>query len=322
MKKARLFLFILFVLFLAFFLKNQILKTTLTASASKIMGAPVTLRQFSFGIFQQSIVLTDLKVYNPPGFDNQPFLDAPLIKVEYVLTDLLAGKLHFKNITFSLKELVIIKDREGKLNVDALKVAKPKEKSTSAKAETELPLKIDILELSIGKIILKDYTAGEPPKIRVHDIGYKKQIYRNITSAQQLAALIISQGLQETAIKGAKIYAASSLLGIGFIPAGVAMSLIKSDTAEGNFDHPVENVYAAALKTLKDTGSISSEDPSKGTIKGVSDRHSVEIQIYSVTKTSTRVRVSARRFWLPKPDEAEVVLVRISDNLNDKKEAR
>ncbi|MFA5038808.1 MAG: hypothetical protein WC732_03920 [Candidatus Omnitrophota bacterium] len=315
MKLLKVLFILLLVLLLGFFLKDQILKTTVTIAAEKVMGTRVSLEQFSFRVLNETITLKNLKVYNPPGYPQDPFLDAPLIHVEYVLQDLLARNLHFRKIQISLKELVLVKDKTGKLNVDSLKVAEPKEKKADAAPAEEIPLKIDILELSMGKIILKDYTAGDPPKIQVHDLGYKKQVYKNITSAQQLAALIISEGLRKTALKGAGIYAAGSLLGVGFLPAGAAMFLIKSGTAEGNFDHPFEKVYDSALKTVSKIGVVSAQNPPQGLLQAVVDKHKIEIRISEITPQTTQVRVTARRFGLPRPQQAEIVLIHISDRL-------
>ncbi|MDD2866551.1 MAG: AsmA family protein, partial [Candidatus Omnitrophica bacterium] len=165
-------------------LKDQIIKNTVTMATSQITGAPTTIDSFSLGIIQQTVTVKGFKLYNPPGFPKEIFVDIPAIHVAFVLGDILRKNIHFKEMDISLKELVIIKDKEGKLNVDALKVAeepqKPKEGTTQKQPTGQIPLQIDLLKLSIGKIIYKDYSKGETPKIEVYDLGYKQKTYQNI----------------------------------------------------------------------------------------------------------------------------------------------
>ncbi|MDD5537951.1 MAG: AsmA family protein [Candidatus Omnitrophica bacterium] len=300
-------------------LKDQIIKNTVTMATSQITGAPTTIDSFSLGIIQQTVTVKGFKLYNPPGFPKEIFVDIPAIHVVFVLGDILKKNIHFKEIEIALKELVIIKDKEGKLNVDALKVAeepqKPKEGTTQEQPTGQMPLQIDLLKLSIGKIIYKDYSKGETPKIEVYDLGYKQKTYQNITSAQQLVALILSEAMKGTAIKGAKIYAASAILGVGFLPAGVAFTLMGKDSAQNDFNIPFEKAYTVALNTVKTLGQVKSEDKNSGTIKVLIDKDDVTVKVQSVTEKTTRVIVQARRLLLPRPQIAGGVLQQMIDKL-------
>ncbi|MFA5315321.1 MAG: AsmA family protein [Candidatus Omnitrophota bacterium] len=300
-------------------LKDQIIKNTVTMATSQITGAPTTIDSFSLGIIQQTVTVKGFKLYNPPGFPKEIFVDIPAIHVAFVLGDILKKNIHFKEIEIALKELVIIKDKEGKLNVDALKVAeepqKPKEGTTQEQPTGQMPLQIDLLKLSIGKIIYKDYSKGETPKIEVYDLGYKQKTYQNITSAQQLVALILSEAMKGTAIKGAKIYAASAILGVGFLPAGVAFTLMGKDSAQNDFNIPFEKAYTVALNTVKTLGQVKSEDKNSGTIKVLIDKDDVTVKVQSVTEKTTRVIVQARRLLLPRPQIAGGVLQQMIDKL-------
>jgi uncharacterized protein involved in outer membrane biogenesis len=264
-------------------LKDQIIKNTVTMATSQVTGAPTTIDSFSLGIIKQTVTIKGFKLYNPPGFPREIFVDMPTIHVVFVLGDILRKNIHFKEIEISLKELVIIKDKDEKLNVDALKVAeepqKPKEETVQKKQPSEqMPLQIDLLKLSIGKIVYKDFSKGETPKIDVYDLGYKQKTYQNITSAQQLVALILSEAMKNTAIKGAKIYAASAILGVGFLPAGVAFTLMGKDSAQNDFDIPFEKVYTVAVDTVKSLGEIKTEDKASGTIKALIDKNDVTVK--------------------------------------------
>ncbi len=300
-------------------LKDQFIKNTITIATSQVTGAPATINNFSMSIIKQTVAIKDFKLYNPPGFPREVLVDIPTIRVALVLGDILKKKIHFKEIEIALKELVIIKDKDGKLNVDALKVAeepqKPKEETAQKQAAEQMPIQIDVLKLTIGKIIYKDYSKGKTPKVEVYDLGGKEKTYQNITSAQQLVALIFSEAMKGTAIKGAKIYAASAILGVGFLPAGVAVTLMGKDSAQNDFNIPFEKVYAAALNTVQALGQVKSENKDSGIIKVLIDKDDVTIKVQQTTEKTTRIMVQARRLLLPQPQIAGGVLQQISDKL-------
>jgi len=68
-------------------------------------------------------------------------------------------------IDIDLKDVVITKNKEGKLNVDSLNMVK------QSKSTPSTPVQVDLLNLNIGKIVYKDYTVGQKPSIRVDDIN-------------------------------------------------------------------------------------------------------------------------------------------------------
>ncbi|MDD5018826.1 MAG: hypothetical protein PHS61_00170 [Candidatus Omnitrophica bacterium] len=301
-------------------LRDQVIRKSIIIATTQVTGASASIEKFSLSLFRQTVTIRGFKLYNPPGFPKEIFVDMPMIHVAYVLGDIIRQHLHFKEINIALKELVIIKNKDGQLNVDQLKVMQEAEKQKGEAAEEEkpapqLPLQIDLLRLRIGKIIYKDFTAGEKPKIDVYDLGSKEKTYQNITSAQQLVTLILSEALKSTAIKSAKVYAASAVLGVGFLPAGVAITLLGKDGAQEHFDVPFDKAYTAAVETIQSIGSIKTEDKTTGSIKALVDKNDVTVNVEGVTEKTTRVTVSARRLLLPKPQAAGGILQHISEKL-------
>ena len=53
---------------------------------------------------------------------------------------------------------------------------------------------------------IKITPRGKEPLVQVFDVNLKDKTYKDIQSAQQLAALIMVEAMKPTAIKGAKIY--------------------------------------------------------------------------------------------------------------------
>jgi hypothetical protein len=128
-------------------------------------------------------------------------LDMPIVYVDYDIGDLFKGKLHFKHLKIYLSEFFVVKDANGRLNLDAFKLAKGKKEEAPAekKAAKSLPLKIDILDLKIGKVIYKDYSKGAKPEVREFNVDINER-YKNITDINSFARLLVVRALANTAI--------------------------------------------------------------------------------------------------------------------------
>ena len=211
------------VLFVLGILKDQIIKAVVTVGATQVVGAPVHIDGMSVGIFRQSVRIKGFKMYNPAGFPRGLLVDIPFISVDYDLPAILKGDLHLPFLVLDLKEMTVIKNREGKLNVDALKVAqKGQQEQKPAKS---MPLRIDVATLNLGKVVVKDYTKGERPSVQVYDIGVHNKTFKDIKSAEQFVALVMVQAMGPTALKSAAIYSAATFLGVAILPLGAAAAV-------------------------------------------------------------------------------------------------
>lgn len=298
--------------------KDSLIKSVVTAGTTKVIGAPVKIDGFSLSVFKQAVRIKGFRIYNPKGYPKEPFLDISEVSVDYDLGALLKRKLHLPSVVVNLNELVVIKNKEGKLNVDSLKVAQQKEepsKPKERKPSEQMPMQIDIFTLSIGKVIYKDFSVGDKPSIQVYDIGIKEKTYQNITSVQQLALLILEEPMKKTAIKGAGIYGAAAVLGVGFLPVGVAGALIGKDSSQIDFDVDYDKVFNTSAKVMREMGKSGQEDKTTGIVKGKVSGCNVTIKIVKKTDKTVQVTVSARKYLIPKPQIAGGVLHQISEEL-------
>jgi hypothetical protein len=226
MKKIGLICLVLVVILV--FLKDFLVQSAICRVGSSVLGARVTIGSFSWNLITQKIHIRHLYVFNPPGFPHQPMVDIPAIDVDYDLVSLIKGQNHFPYIHVDLKELSLIKNTEGQLNVDALKVSqKPTQQSSQPSASSSSrPLSIDIMKLSLGRTVYVNY-EGRPhqPSTKVFNLGFKEKTFKNITSVQQLSVVILTQAMAP-AIKTAAIYGAAKILEAGFLPMGIASGLI------------------------------------------------------------------------------------------------
>jgi len=315
MKKILIVLAIVVISILALgILKDTIIKSVITVVATQLTGAPVHIDGFSLGVFNQTVRISGFKMYNPKGFPRGTLVYLSKINVSYDLGAFFKNRLHLPNAEIELEELGLIKNAEGKLNVNELKVMKQEaKKEVKAKPSGQMPMQIDTLKLGIGKIVSKDYSPGKEPVVYVYDVNIHKT-YKNITSVQALAALILVEPMKAAGIQGAQIYGIAMAAGVAVLPVGIAATFAGKDSARQEFAASFENAYDASLAVLKRKGKVT-EDRLVGLITGEVDSAKVKIQIKKKAVDQVEIIVSARKFMLPKPKIAGGVLYEIAEKL-------
>jgi len=314
MKKSLKLLIIVIVSFFAILVvKDQIIKSVVTVVVTQVTDAPVHINGFSLGLLNQSVRISGFKMYNPKGFTKGILVDLPKINVAYDLGSIFKGKLHLPNVEIELKEMGLIKNKEGQLNVDSLKVVK-QGKSQKAKSSERMPLQIDVLKLGMGKIIMKDYSAGSEPLVQVYDINVHKG-YKNITSVQQLVLLIVAEPMKAAGIQGAKVYGVSMLAGVAVLPVAVALTFVGKDYAQEKVEANFDKTYDVSLKVLKRIGKVNSENRVNGVLSAEASGADIALNLKKVSGGLTEITISARKFLLPKPEIAAGIIYQISEEL-------
>ncbi len=304
---------VIFCVFTIGIIKDQAIKSVVTVIVTQIAGAPVHIDGFSLGVFSQSMRISGFKMYNPKGFSKGILVYLPKINVAYDLGALFKKRLHLLNAEIELKEMGLEKNKEGKLNVDALKVVRQGGEKEGRPSE-QMPMQIDILKLGIGKIVSRDYSSGKEPVVNVYDVNIHKS-YKNITSAQQLAALILAEPMKAAGIQGAKIYGVAMLAGVAILPVGMAATFAGKDSVQQDFTAGFDKAYEVSLSVLKQKGKITKEDKSAGIIGAEVNSAEVTIKIKKKVENKIELIISARKYFLPKPAIAGGVLYEINEKL-------
>ncbi|MCK5178198.1 MAG: AsmA family protein [Candidatus Omnitrophica bacterium] len=323
MKKYQKILIIVFIVIIGIVvLKDVLIKSAITTVGSSILGAPIKIRKFALRAITQKVHIEDMVIYNPKGFPEGPLVDISEIRVDFDLGALLKGELHLPLIIFDLKEIILVKDKDGNLNVDALKVAEvkeePEQKEEKAKPKESgkmMPMRIDELRLNVERVIMKDYSLGEKPVILVYEIALKDKVFKNIKSPEQLATLVMVQAMGPAGIKGAAIYGAATLLGAAFLPAGVVGILIGKDSSTAEYRTDYDELYDVSMSVINEAGTLKSEDRAKGVIKAKVDGADVTIKLEKTQEQKVQVTISARKLMLPKPEIAGGVQYQIEKEI-------
>ncbi len=308
MKKILTYILGVSIIIFAFSLLRDIAaQAVVTALASQATGAPVRIGRLSMSLMRQTIEIRDLCIYNPVGFPKGILAALPEIQIRYDLFSLLGGRLHLPLVDIELSELGLIRSKEGRLNVDALRAAKEEYKDKGA-----LPMRLDIVNLYIGRLVSKDYSLGIPI-VKVYEIRINKS-YRDITSVRQLVLLILSEPMKAAGIEGAIIYSAAALSQVAFLPVAAGALVIGQDSVSEVKDVPLKKLFEVSLAVLEKAGRVKSRDPA-GVITAEVNGAGVKVRLDKISEKKTRITVSARQYMLPRRETASGVLYQITAEL-------
>jgi len=261
---VKIFIIILIVLVALVLMRNLVVKTTIQSGIGIATGMPVSIKKLDINFKETLINIENLVVKNPMGFEGTTFVDIPKILIDIDLGAILKGKIHLKNLELDLKELNVVKNKKGVLNLDKLKAlteAKkeeaPKKAEPAKKAELP-PFQIDRLHLKVGEAAYIDFSGGEKSQ-KDFNINID-ETYEDITNLNKLVALIVMKVMMKTSL--------SQLSGFDVGSLQDSLSGIKSSAGE---------IAAQALETFESTGSVKEaaagvKDSLKGVASNIKDK--------------------------------------------------
>lgn len=198
MKKLLIGLVILLVLVIIS--KDVIVKAIVENGMRIVTGLRLQTGTFKVGIFKPVIDISHLKLLNPEGYPDKIMFNMPRLYVNYDLQDIIKGKIHFNDMKIHMKEFLVEKNKNGKLNLKSLKVVKTQEKTKKQGDKAEVfRIQIDKLELKIGKVLFKDYSKGTPPLIKEYNLNIE-DTFENISDGYSVVRLLVVRALRNTAI--------------------------------------------------------------------------------------------------------------------------
>jgi uncharacterized protein involved in outer membrane biogenesis len=176
-------LFFVFIVLLvvAVLFKDVLAKSLAERNLRDSTGMDAKISKLEVNLGTPTVNLEGLKLYNTPDFGGSTFLDLPELRIEYVPDDIGGGKLHFKTLRLNLAEVHIVKNKNGKTNLEMLQ-NETKKKSAGKKPKTDLPGVdfggIDTLYLTVGRIRITD--ESDPRNNEVIEVGIKDEVGRDL----------------------------------------------------------------------------------------------------------------------------------------------
>ncbi len=259
MKKIRTVLIVLLVFILLIIVgKNVIVKAAVTTGVKAVTGLDLEIKKMKIGLVNSLIGIEGLKLYNPNGFEDPVMVDIPEVYINYRMGAFLKKKIHLEEVRLYLREVVVAKNKDGELNLDALtsiggtkEVKEGVEKKKEASPEKSPPeIQIDFLKLKIDKVYYKDYSKGDTPSIKEFNVNIDAR-YENITDPKSLVNIIVVKALANTTISSLTNFDLGplaegfkgSVKGAGDVLSGLA----------GNTMDIGKDVGDTAADTIKDT---------------------------------------------------------------------
>jgi len=205
-KKRYLILIIILCVFLVLIIgKNMVIKHVLAGGVKTLTGLKMHIDKTDVGVFSTKIALEGLTLYNPKDFPDKVMIEMPELYVDYDLGAMFKKNVHLSELRINLKEFVVVRNKDGLLNLDSLKVVKETKQESAQpdkkvkKAKPDGSFQIDVMSLKIDKVIFKDYSVGDKPKITEYPVKINEK-FTNINDPKKVANVIIVKAIMNTAI--------------------------------------------------------------------------------------------------------------------------
>ncbi|MFH1622048.1 MAG: AsmA family protein [Candidatus Omnitrophota bacterium] len=256
MKKLGIVIVIILLVFLGIFLtRNFIAQNILSSGVKAFTGLSLKIGSIDVGISKTHLSVQNLQLFNPPAFSDKVMLDMPEIYIDYDLGAFLQKKVHLEQIRLNMNELMVVKNKDGKLNLDSLKVVQSKKKPTEEqkKEKAQLPqIQIDKLRLTVGKVVYKDYSvSSSEPSVKEFNVNLDEQ-FENITDPYALTSLIVVKALAKTSIASLANFNLSDLQKNVTDMAQKAASAAKESVEKIGAD--AQKAVGEVTKSLEETG--------------------------------------------------------------------
>ena len=100
---------------------------------------------------------------------------------------------------------------------------------------------------------------------------------------------------------------------IGGAAGALGACAVSRDTIQGETDKSYDSLWDAALVVSRLRGVIKQEDSSRGYIQLEEGQSHVNIRLIRLTRSTTRIKISARRYHLPNLSLAQDIFVKIME---------
>jgi len=179
-----------------FVIKNLKIKDIVEKKIESTLGINVTIEKFEFSPLLAHIGLSGITVHNPEGFDEDELAYIDAIHLVFDPVEIITlKKPNIYLFAMDLKRLNIIKNKEGKVNIEGI---------VSLKAENvvhsyDIHFYFDVVVLSIGEVKYADHTqAGK--KEQKYLIGLKNAAFVNLQDETEIVKIVVAKAIENTDI--------------------------------------------------------------------------------------------------------------------------
>jgi len=185
--------------------KNVIAKVAVEAGVKAVTGLGLRIQALDVGLPKTYVSVKGLEVLNPVGFPDRTLMDVPELYIDYDLPAILKGEVHLEELRLNMKELTVVRNAEGAVNVNSIRAVNKTKEEAKAPAKPKPAagkaprVRIDRVSLQVGRVVYKDYSQGKEPQVKEFNINLNEQ-FQNVNDPYALATLIITRALAKTTI--------------------------------------------------------------------------------------------------------------------------
>ena len=171
------------------FSRNWILKQVAIRSVAENTGLRAEIGSIHSGLRSPFLHLQQVRLFNTPEFGGGLLLDAPEFYARFDSAVATAGRLHFTEMRVNIAELTVIRDAQGRINLDHLEKEYRKRdaerRRRRGKDTNEMAFAgIDRLDVTIGRILYLD--QEKPKRNATLRIGLTNEVTTTIKTEDDL----------------------------------------------------------------------------------------------------------------------------------------
>jgi len=213
--------------------RDPLAKIIFEKRATAATGLPIKIKDINLDLVNFEVRARSLKLFNPEGeYEKRLMLEAPEIYLSYDPGDLIRGRLHIEDMEIYVKRFVIVKNAEGKLNIEYLRwVMDPQ---AAASRSTPSMVHVDLLTLVVDKVIYMDYSKRKgKPYVKEFNVNYTRT-FKDVADPSEVTGILVSRMMTLTSIADLTRFNLTqlnqSLLGITEVTSGTTLSKLTSLT--------------------------------------------------------------------------------------------
>jgi uncharacterized protein involved in outer membrane biogenesis len=164
--------------------RHSLVRALLEREIRKETGMEAFIGEVDVGLRSPVLLLQNLRLFNPPGFDRGVFADFPDVYLEYDREALWHRQLRIRALRLDLFEIHFQRNREGKSNFQ-LMAEQSRQRRAAPPSWPDLRFEgIDSLNLTLGRLKYTDHK--DPSKNDEVWLGVRNGTARNVSSLKDL----------------------------------------------------------------------------------------------------------------------------------------
>jgi len=177
-------------------IKRLKIKEIVERQIEQSIGINVSIEKIEFSPLLAHVWASGITIHNPADFqeDELAYIDA-LHLVFDPIEIITSKKPNIYLLGLDLKRLNIIKNKEGKVNIEEINPLKDKD----AAIKNKTLFYFDVLVLGVGSVRFADY-SGPDKKEHFYPIGIKNAVFVNLKDEQDVVRMIVSKAIENTDI--------------------------------------------------------------------------------------------------------------------------